>query len=57
MQQVITVLYNKTESHDLALRLFLMAGQSADQCGFEEIAYDFFVQVSGQRKTMTGQIH
>jgi vacuolar protein sorting-associated protein 35 len=46
MNQVITVLYNRTECHDLALRLFLMAGQSADQCGFEEIAYDYFVQAS-----------
>ncbi|KAI8058051.1 vacuolar protein sorting-associated protein 35 [Syncephalis plumigaleata] len=33
MHQVIAVLYNKTDS-----------GQSADQCGFEEQAYEFFVQ-------------
>ncbi|KAI9593953.1 vacuolar protein sorting-associated protein 35 [Syncephalis fuscata] len=44
ISQVIAVLYNKTECHELAFRLFLMASQSADQCGFEEQAYDFFVQ-------------
>lgn len=29
---------------DLSLRLFLAAGQVADQTGFEEVAYEFFAQ-------------
>ncbi|KAJ3300681.1 Vacuolar protein sorting-associated protein 35 [Borealophlyctis nickersoniae] len=29
---------------DMALRLFLMAAQAADESGFEELAYEFFVQ-------------
>ncbi|KAG5461244.1 MAG: vacuolar protein sorting-associated protein 35-domain-containing protein [Olpidium bornovanus] len=29
----------------MSFRLFLATGQSADECGFEEIAYEFFVQV------------
>ncbi|CAG8503241.1 24133_t:CDS:10 [Dentiscutata erythropus] len=44
IHQVITALYNKVECSELCLRLFLLAGQSADECGFEEICYEFFVQ-------------
>ncbi|KAJ3044842.1 Vacuolar protein sorting-associated protein 35 [Rhizophlyctis rosea] len=29
---------------DMALRLFLVAAQAADEAGFEEVAYEFFVQ-------------
>lgn len=29
---------------DLALRLFISAGTVADQCGFEEVSYEFFAQ-------------
>ncbi|CAG8788797.1 10994_t:CDS:2, partial [Cetraspora pellucida] len=32
------------ECSELCLRLFLLAGQSADECGFEEICYESFVQ-------------
>jgi vacuolar protein sorting-associated protein 35 len=45
IHQVISALYNKAECADICLRLFLLAGQSADECGFEEICYEFFVQV------------
>ena len=39
------MLYNKCEEcSDQCLRFFLFAGQSAAECGFEEIAYEFFVQ-------------
>jgi hypothetical protein len=38
------VLYNKVESSDICLRLFLLAAQSADESGFEELAYEFYVQ-------------
>ncbi|KAK9768718.1 retromer complex subunit Vps35 [Basidiobolus ranarum] len=44
IHQLIAILYNKAECHDLSLRLFLLAAQSADECGFDEIAYEFFVQ-------------
>ncbi|KAE8214028.1 hypothetical protein CF327_g2503 [Tilletia walkeri] len=44
VHQVISVLYNKIESSDLCLRLFLLTAQSADETGFEELAYEFYVQ-------------
>ncbi|CAG8602869.1 2406_t:CDS:10 [Paraglomus brasilianum] len=44
VHQLISILYNKVECADICLRLFLLAGQSADECGFEEICYEFFVQ-------------
>ncbi|CAH1763307.1 13377_t:CDS:10 [Entrophospora sp. SA101] len=44
IHQIISILYNKVECPDICLRLFLLAGQSADECGFEEICYEFFVQ-------------
>ncbi|OAD73630.1 hypothetical protein PHYBLDRAFT_177503 [Phycomyces blakesleeanus NRRL 1555(-)] len=44
IHQVISVLHNKCECTDMCLRLFLIAGQSADEGGFEEIAYEFFVE-------------
>ncbi|KAI8988091.1 vacuolar protein sorting-associated protein 35 [Mycotypha africana] len=44
IHQVISTLYNKCEYADTCLNLFLLAGQSADECGFEEIAYEFFVE-------------
>ncbi|KAF9583587.1 Vacuolar protein sorting-associated protein 35, partial [Lunasporangiospora selenospora] len=44
INQVISSLYNKVEIPEIVLRLFLLAGQSADECGFEDICYEFFVQ-------------
>lgn len=44
IHQVISTLYHKCEVADNCLHLFLLAGQSADECGFEEIAYEFFVE-------------
>ncbi|KAF7732871.1 Vacuolar protein sorting-associated protein 35 [Apophysomyces ossiformis] len=44
MHQVISALHDKCECSELCLRLFLLAAQSADECGFEEMAYEFFVQ-------------
>lgn len=44
IHQVISALYHKCEVADNCLHLFLLAGQSADECGFEEIAYEFFVE-------------
>lgn len=44
IHQVISSLNHKCECADICLRLFLTAGQSADEIGFEEIAYEFFVE-------------
>ncbi|KAF9364160.1 Vacuolar protein sorting-associated protein 35 [Mortierella sp. NVP85] len=44
IHQVISILHNKVDNSDVVLRLFLLAGQSADECGFEDICYEFFVQ-------------
>ncbi|CAO3591925.1 unnamed protein product [Absidia cylindrospora] len=44
IHQVISTLNHKCDAADVCLHLFLMAGQSADEIGFEEIAYEFFVE-------------
>lgn len=44
MHQSISGLYARVVSADLSLRLFLFCGQVADQCEFEEVAYEFFAQ-------------
>ncbi|KAG0234366.1 vacuolar protein sorting-associated protein 35 [Mortierella sp. GBAus27b] len=44
IHQVISILHSKVDNSDTVLRLFLLAGQSADECGFEDICYEFFVQ-------------
>lgn len=45
IHQVITTLYNLSEaSSETCLRLFLLAAQSADETGFEELCYEFYVQ-------------
>jgi hypothetical protein len=45
VHQVITTLYNLSEvSSETCMRLFLLAAQSADETGFEELCYEFYVQ-------------
>ncbi|KAI9312643.1 vacuolar protein sorting-associated protein 35 [Dichotomocladium elegans] len=44
IHQVISTLNNKCDFGDTCLRLYLLAAQSADECGFEEVAYEFFVE-------------
>jgi vacuolar protein sorting-associated protein 35 len=46
MHQTLSTLYTRVSpsSAELCLRLFISCGQIADQCGFEEFAYEFFVQ-------------
>ncbi|KAF9354685.1 Vacuolar protein sorting-associated protein 35 [Mortierella sp. NVP85] len=44
IHQIISILHNKVDNPESVLRLFLLAGQSADECGFEDICYEFFVQ-------------
>ena len=48
LSQVVGVLSTKATEDggsELALRLYLHCAQVADQCEFEQVAYDFFVQV------------
>lgn len=44
VHEVICTLYNKVESSEICLRLFLMAANGADEAGYEELSYDFYVQ-------------
>ena len=44
---LVSALYTRVSSpgaSDLALRLFISCGAVADQCNFEEVAYEFFAQ-------------
>ncbi|KAJ5888046.1 Vacuolar protein sorting-associated protein 35 [Penicillium taxi] len=46
LHQCINSLYQRVNPGcaDLALRLFVMCGEVADQTGFEEVSYEFFAQ-------------
>lgn len=44
IHQCTSVLYNKVESSEICLRLYLLALASADESGLEELAYEFAVQ-------------
>ena len=45
MHKQISALYTRVNgAADLCLRLFVSCGQVADQCGFEEMSYEFFAQ-------------
>ena len=46
MHQTLTQLYTRVSpsSAELCLRLFVACGQIADQCNFEEFAYEFYAQ-------------
>lgn len=46
MHQTLSQLYTRVNpsSAELCLRLFVDCGKIADQCGFEEFAYEFFAQ-------------
>ncbi|KAL1971189.1 hypothetical protein VTN77DRAFT_141 [Rasamsonia byssochlamydoides] len=47
LHQCISNLYQRVNSPgcaELALRLFVMCGEVADQTGFEEVSYEFFAQ-------------
>ena len=41
---MISILATTVEAPSIALRLFLLAAQIADECGFEDLTYDFYVQ-------------
>jgi vacuolar protein sorting-associated protein 35 len=46
MHQTLSQLYTRVNpaAAELCLRLFVSCGQIADQCGFEEFAYEYFAQ-------------
>ncbi|KAI9693568.1 MAG: Vacuolar protein sorting-associated protein 35 [Bogoriella megaspora] len=45
VHSILSSLYTRVpNSADLVLRLFVSAGQIADQCNLEEVAYEFFAQ-------------
>ncbi|KZW00729.1 vacuolar protein sorting-associated protein 35 [Exidia glandulosa HHB12029] len=43
-RQMLFTLSTQVEAHTPALRLFLLAAQISDECGFEDLTYDFYVQ-------------
>ncbi|CCM03710.1 uncharacterized protein FIBRA_05856 [Fibroporia radiculosa] len=44
IRQLISILGSTVEAPTIALRLFLLAAQVADECGFEDLTYDLYVQ-------------
>ncbi|KAF9482385.1 vacuolar protein sorting-associated protein 35 [Pholiota conissans] len=44
VRQLTSILATSVEAPNIALRLFLLSAQIADECGFEDLAYDFYVQ-------------
>ncbi|PVF97540.1 vacuolar protein sorting-associated protein 35, partial [Serendipita vermifera] len=42
--ELISVLSTTVEAHSISLRLFLLAAQISDECGFEDLTYEFYVQ-------------
>lgn len=44
VRQVTAILATQVEAPTIALRLFLLSAQIADECGFEDLSYDFYVQ-------------
>lgn len=44
VRQVTAILATQVEAPTIALRLSLLSAQIADECGFEDLSYDFYVQ-------------
>ena len=44
VRQLISILATTVEAPSIALRLFLLAAQISDECGFEDLTYDLYVQ-------------
>lgn len=44
IRQLISILHTQVEAPSIALRLFLLAAQISDECGFEDLTYDLYVQ-------------
>lgn len=43
-RQLTSILFTQIEAPSIALRLFLLAAQVSDECGFEDLTYDLYVQ-------------
>ena len=43
VRQINSILCNSADAPAIALRLFLLAAQIADECGFEDLTYDMYV--------------
>lgn len=43
-RQLTSILFTQVEAPAIALRLFLLAAQVSDECGFEDLTYDLYVQ-------------
>ncbi|KAI8983273.1 vacuolar protein sorting-associated protein 35 [Trametes punicea] len=43
VRQLNSILHNTVDAPAIALRLFLLAAQIADECGFENLTYDMYV--------------
>lgn len=43
-RQLTSILATQVEAPSIALRLFLLSAQISDECGFEDLTYDFYVQ-------------
>ncbi|TDL22297.1 vacuolar protein sorting-associated protein 35 [Rickenella mellea] len=44
VRQLTSILATQVDAPHIALRLFLLAAQIADECGFENLTYDLYVQ-------------
>ncbi|KAL1727632.1 vacuolar protein sorting-associated protein 35 [Schizophyllum commune] len=44
LRQLTSILSTQGDAPTIALRLFLLAAQVADECGFEDLTYDLYVQ-------------
>ncbi|KAF8887818.1 vacuolar protein sorting-associated protein 35 [Infundibulicybe gibba] len=44
VRQLTSILATQVEAPTIALRLFLLSAQIADECGFEDLTYDLYVQ-------------
>lgn len=44
VRQLTSILSTQIEAPTIALRLFLLSAQIADECEFEDLTYDFYVQ-------------
>ena len=44
IRQLVSILATQVDAPTIALRLFLLAAQIADECGFEDLTYDLYVQ-------------
>ncbi|KAF8168442.1 vacuolar protein sorting-associated protein 35 [Crassisporium funariophilum] len=44
IRQLTSILATTVDAPNIALRLFLLSAQIADECGFEDLTYDFYVQ-------------